>query len=101
VTANIDGVATPPPELAVQIAAAAAAWASLEASGRRVVFDDPPDGPLQIQLRDDDDNALEVLSATGLFDLIDQEGGFAPATDGDADGLQNAGERPAGERSGD
>jgi hypothetical protein len=95
VSADIDGVGTPPPELAAQIAAAASAWASLEASGRRVVFDDPPDGPLQIQLRDGDDNDLRRLRGTELFDLIDREAGVAPA----GDGAGNAGQRPADERS--
>jgi hypothetical protein len=96
VSANIDA-ATPPPEIAAQIDVAAFAWDSLEASGRRVVFEDPPDGPLQILLRDDDDNDLGVLSGTELFDLIDHEGGGPMATDGN--GI--AGDHPEGERSSD
>ena len=52
-TANIDGAATPRPELAAHIDAAASAWDSLAASGRRVAFEDTPDRPLQIRLRGD------------------------------------------------
>ena len=73
-TANIDGAATPRPELAAHIDAAASAWDSLAASGRRVAFEDTPDRPRQIRLRDDDDNDLGVLTGVELFDLIDQEG---------------------------
>jgi hypothetical protein len=94
VTANIDGAATPRPELAAHIDAAASAWDSLAASGRRVAFEDTPDRPLQIRLRDDDDNDLGVLTGVELFDLIDQEGGIPMASDE----ASIAGERPADDR---
>ncbi|GEM_PF-5340809 len=93
-TANIDGAATPRPELAAHIDAAASAWDSLAASGRRVAFEDTPDRPLQIRLRDDDDNDLGVLTGVELFDLIDQEGGIPMASGG----ASVAGERPADDR---
>lgn len=92
-TANIDGPATPPPELAAQIDAAACAWESLAASGRRVAFEDTPDRPLQIRLRDDDDTDLGVLTGVELFDLIAQEGGISMASGA----TSIAGERPADE----
>lgn len=76
-TANIDRAAMPPPELAAQIDAAASACDALEASGQWVAFEDSPDRPLRIHLRDDDDGDLGVLSCSELFDLIDQEGGVA------------------------
>ncbi len=65
---------TPPPELAAHIAAAARAWEALSASGRHVSFDDDLDGGLSIRLHDDGDGPSGRLTASQLFDLIDQEG---------------------------
>ncbi|HEX2703156.1 MAG TPA: hypothetical protein VHM72_06965 [Solirubrobacteraceae bacterium] len=95
--ANIDGVASPPPELAAHVDAAASAFDSLEARGERVAFEEATDGRLQIHLRDDDENDLGVLSCVELFDLIDQEGGVATST------LDStvAGDWPVDERSAD
>ncbi|MGD0980581.1 MAG: hypothetical protein ABR946_03775 [Solirubrobacteraceae bacterium] len=93
-SANIDGAATPPPELAAHIEAAARAWDSLAASGRRVVFEDTPDRSLQIRLRDDDDVDLGVLTGVELFDLIGQEGGIGMASGG----ISIAGDRPLDDR---
>jgi hypothetical protein len=66
---------TPPPELGEKIAAAAHAWAALAATNRYVVFSETVEGRIAVELQDEDGLQLETLNLTGLFDLIEDEGG--------------------------
>ena len=64
---------TPPAELGANIAAAARAWEALAADGRHVSFSETAEGRVSIQLSDGE--SAEELTGSGLFDLIDAEGG--------------------------
>jgi hypothetical protein len=68
------GAPAPLAELADHIAAAGRAWEALSQSGRHVSFSQSPDGRVAIELHHIDDQQIETLSGSGLFDLIDRGG---------------------------